>query len=63
MSASRPVRVEGVDYTPEGIMALHAEVVTFRDEALRQMEFGVAVALSHVLALLFYLAEVERQTP
>jgi len=61
MSGRAPLRVEGVDYSPEGIMDLYAEVARFRDEALRQNEFGTAVSLSHVLALLFYLAELERQ--
>ena len=56
-----PHKVEGVDYTPAGIMALHTQVAIYRNEALVQAEFSVAIVLSHVCALLYYLAEVETQ--
>ena len=47
-------RVEGVDYSPEGVKAARADLVVLRDSALGQAEFHWAVLLSHVIA---YMAE------
>jgi hypothetical protein len=53
-------KVEGIDYTPEGIEALRSDVIVYRNRALDAMPEGaeMAVVLSHVLALLAYLKEL-----
>lgn len=58
------MKVEGVDYSPEGIRALREDVIVYRDRALAAMPEGaeMAVVLSHVIALLSYLAEREEMT-
>lgn len=55
----RPSRVEGVDYSPEGIEALRQELIKFRDEAMKQGAWGPVATLSHTIALLAYLVEIE----
>lgn len=62
MSDVRPLKVDGVDYSPEGIEELRRELARFRDEAMTQGAFGPAVVLSHAIALLAYLAELEGMT-
>jgi hypothetical protein len=56
-----PFQVDGVDYSPAGIEALRQELVTHRDHALALNEFGYAVTMSHVIALLAYLIEVRKE--
>lgn len=51
-------KVEGIDYTPEGIAALRAELIHFRRDAMDQAAFGVVVILTHAIALLAYLKEL-----
>ena len=58
MVLTMPMKVEGIDYTPAGIEALRQEMIRYRDEALRQDEFGVAVTLSHTIAILAYTVEL-----
>ena len=55
----RVVEVDGVDYSPDGIMALHAEVAAMRDEAMKQWPeaIPITVVLTHVLAILYWAAE------
>jgi hypothetical protein len=52
--SNKRTRVEGVDYSPEGINAVREELIVLRNGALEQAEFHWAVLLSHVIA---YLAE------
>ena len=56
-----PTKIDGIDYSPEGIRALREDVIVYRDRAIAAMPEGaeMAVVLSHVVALLAYLAEVE----
>lgn len=55
-------KVEGVDYSSQGIEDLRKDIIVIRDGALQQAAFHWAVALSHNLALLAYLKEMlERQ--
>jgi hypothetical protein len=56
-------RIDGIDYSPEGIEALREDVIVYRDRAIADMPAGaqMAVVLSHVLALLAYLAELQRE--
>jgi len=56
-----PFKFEGIDYTPEGIEALRQEMIRYRDEAMNQMEFGVAVALSHTIAILAYTVDLIKE--
>jgi hypothetical protein len=53
--------VDGVDYSPEGIEVLRQDLIAHRDAALGMNEFNYAVTMSHVIALLTYLAEVRRE--
>lgn len=53
-----PFKVEGIDYTSEGILELHKAVADLRLNLLFRQEMEDAVMLSHALALLFYLAEL-----
>lgn len=54
------LKVEGVDYSPNGIREVRTNVaIPLRDEALKHGEFGWAVGLSRIIALLAYLAEIE----
>lgn len=59
--AETPLQVDGVDYSPEGIEALRQELIAHRDTALGMNEFGYAVTMSHVIALLAYLGEVRKE--
>jgi hypothetical protein len=45
-------RVEGIDYTPQSVEAIRAEVIKVRGEALGQGIFDMAVALSWAIAFL-----------
>jgi hypothetical protein len=45
-------RVEGIDYTPQSVEAIRAEVIKVRGEALTQGIFDMAVALSWAIAFL-----------
>jgi len=56
-----PLQVDGIDYSPEGIEALRQTIITHRDHALAMNEFGYAVAMSHVIALLAYLIEIRKE--
>jgi len=58
MTTPDPMKVDGIDYTKEGIEDLREEIIEMRDEALRQNAFDVTVKLTHVIALLSYLSEV-----
>lgn len=49
--------VDGVDYSPEGILALHKELAQFRTELMAAGDIDHAVMLSHGVALLYYLME------
>ena len=53
-----PFQVEGIDYSPAGIKALRGEIIKYRDEAMKQMDFEVAVTLSHTIAILAYTVEL-----
>jgi len=57
-------KVEGIDYTPEGIEALRIDVIKMRDTALScepVPDFPTAVILSHAIALLAYLIELVKE--
>jgi hypothetical protein len=60
MTRPEPFRVEGIDYTPEGIEYLRGDLVAFRDHALTAGAMEHAVLLSHTIALLAYLIELLR---
>lgn len=59
-----PFRVDGIDYTPEGIEALRRDVIVYRNRALDAMAEGaeMAVVLSHAIALLAYLGELVKES-
>ena len=52
------IRVEGVEYTPGAVMDCRAELITMRDEALKQNAWEPTVLLSHVIAYLAEYAEL-----
>jgi hypothetical protein len=47
-------RVEGIDYSPEGIVALREELIAFRGQAYEQLPgaAGFIVVMTHTIALL-----------
>lgn len=55
----KPFKVEGVDYSPEGIEVLRQELVGWRDEMMKQNAFHEVMAISHVIVLLAYLIELQ----
>lgn len=58
-----PTKVDGIDYSPTGIEDLRTDIIEYRNRALDAMPEGaqMAVALSHVIALLAYLKEIEEE--
>lgn len=50
---------DGIDYSPDGIEALREELIGYRDQALQQDAFRPALALTHAVALLAHLKELE----
>lgn len=58
---SKPFQVEGVDYSPEGIERLRQDLTQWRGETFKQWPEAIdaTVKLTHVIALLAYLVELE----
>lgn len=54
-----PHQVEGVDYSVEGINDIRNQLIRLRNEALNQAEFTWAIIVSHAIAQLAYLVELE----
>lgn len=54
----KPFKVEGVDYSPEGIESVREALVFYRDNALSANNFEASVILSHAVAYLSYLKEL-----
>lgn len=52
--AVNEVRVDGVEYTPQGVEAVRNEVIALRNAALKQNNFEWSAVLSHAIV---YLAE------
>lgn len=52
-------KVEGVDYTAEGITLLRDELIVIRDESMNQWPeaIPVTVVLSHTIAVLGWVVE------
>lgn len=48
-------KVDGVDYSKEGIEQLREEMIRWRDEALGKGLADIAIVLTHVVALMHYL--------
>lgn len=59
MTQPKPFKVEGVDYSPEGIENLRQELVGWRNDMMTQGAYQQVVVISHVIALLAYLIELE----
>jgi hypothetical protein len=59
-----PIKVEGIDYTPEGIEALRADVIKLRDSQYAHWPESIeaTLVLSHAIALLAYLRELTEQS-
>lgn len=60
--AEARMRVDGVDYSPEGIGLLRRDLIEMRGQAMEQLpeSAGFIVAISHVIALLADYAEMRR---
>lgn len=58
---STPFKVEGVDYSPEGIEGVRLDLIGLRNDAMQHNAFGVGMMLSHVIALLAHLKELVEQ--
>lgn len=60
----KPTKVDGVDYSPAGIRQLRDDLIIRRDDELGRTpmpNFNLIVMLTHVIALLAYLAEREEE--
>lgn len=55
-------KVEGVDYSYDGIMDIRSELTRARDAALQQNAFEWVLVFTHSIALLHLLAEVIKET-
>lgn len=55
---AEPFKVDGVDYSPEGIESIRQEIISLRNTALQVNNFQAAVILSHNIAYLAYLKEL-----
>ena len=55
-----PLKVEGIDYSIEGIRALREEMIKFREASYNQWPEAIpfTVAMTHVIALMAYFIEV-----
>lgn len=55
-----PLKVEGIDYTPEGIESVRAALIKCRYDAMNQLpeSVNVVIILTHTIALLAYLKEL-----
>lgn len=65
--ANEPTKVEGVDYSPEGIEAVREQVIVWRDNSYEQWPQAIdfTVVATHLIALLAYLkvlVELEEAT-
>lgn len=58
---TEPIKVEGVDYSPEGVEAIRQECIGWRDESYHQWPDAIpfTVGISHVIALLEHLKELK----
>ncbi len=59
-------KVEGVDYTPEGVRELRKKLIEYRDKSMEQWPEAIpfTVDMSHTIALMEHLAEMlERPVP
>lgn len=56
-----PTKVEGIDYTGEGIRELREDVIRLRDSQFQHWPEGIdaTLVLTHTVALLAYLAELQ----
>lgn len=61
MTRNEPFRLEGVDYTIEGLKALRVELISIRDESMNQWPDAIefTVVMSHTIAVLAYFIEKE----
>lgn len=60
-----PFKVEGVDYSSDGIEELRLELIEWRGKVMTRWSFDPeaideTAKLTHVIALLAYLAELEK---
>ena len=55
-------KVDGVDYSNEGIEELRRELIGWRTEMYKQNAFTEIITISHVIALLAYLIELQGGT-
>lgn len=55
--------VEGIDYSPAGILALRESLIAMRGEAYKQFpeSIGFVVIISHTIALLSDYAEMREK--
>jgi hypothetical protein len=59
MTDNKPIQVEGIDYTPEGIESVREALVEYRSRAMANWPEGIemTLVLSHAIAQLAYLKE------
>jgi hypothetical protein len=60
MAGTTPTKVDGIDYSREGVEELRQCLITLRDAALTQARMDYAVMLSHVIIVLAYFNELPR---
>lgn len=55
------MKVDGIDYSPEGIEDIRKQIIILRNGAMEQNEFEWIVILTHAVALLGYLSELTKE--
>lgn len=55
------IRAAETDYGPDDINDLRQEIIEIRDKVLKQNDFGTAVRLSHVIALMSSFCDLLRE--
>lgn len=59
-----PLKIEGIDYSPEGIEGVREALISMRADAMKQWPAGIEATLimSHAIAQLAYLKELIEET-
>jgi hypothetical protein len=60
MAKATPFKVDGIDYSREGVESLRQDLIELRNAALKSEHMHHAVMLSHVIAVLAYFNELPR---
>jgi hypothetical protein len=62
VTGPKPEPMDGIDFSPEGILGVKDAVSRLRDEALRQADWDSCVLLTHTVVYLNDYARIIRQS-